>query len=118
MTKPIPKFSSGFKRQWKTDEKIYWNVGGKFSTFKIEVPVGFEFESSSPYITKPIFSRNDPLLLPAAAIHDYLLEEINFHPPQAAAEWFDACIAYGVPEWKAKLGFLGVAFWSVYKLHN
>lgn len=81
----------------------------------MEIPPGFEFESSVPWWGKLFINPDDPRFLLAAAVHDFMLESGIYGRPQAAAEWYDAALAGGAPILKAKIAFVCVAFWAVFK---
>lgn len=106
-------FTRGTYRRWRTTEPVTWNVGNKYSHWKLTIPAGREFESSVPWWARWILSQDDPRFLLAALIHDVMLEEGVYGRPQAAAEWYDAALAGGAPRWLAIPAFLAVAAWAV-----
>jgi hypothetical protein len=107
-------FERGTIRRWRTTEDIPWEVGAVNSGYFEVIPAGTEFESSVPWLFRWIIDRDDPKLLLAALVHDYLLETGVYGPAQAAAEWYDGALAAGAPKWKAKLIYVGIAIWAVY----
>jgi hypothetical protein len=108
-------FERGVKRRWRSNKDLDWEVGHKGSGRWIVIPAGKEFESSVPWWARWLFPRDDKRFFLAALVHDYLLEAGIYGRPQAAAEWYDGALAGGAPQWKARLGFVGVAAWAVYK---
>lgn len=81
------------------------------------IPSGFASDGCSiPKIFRPIIG--EPLTLefiPAAIIHDYLVEhpqEVNYDRYRASLIFFHALINEGVCPVKAALMFLGVEIWQ------
>lgn len=109
------KLKPGAVRRWRLAQDVPWEVGRKESGAWVRIPAGTEFESSVPWWAVWFIHPDDPRFLLAAAVHDYLLEAGIYGRAQAAAEWFDAALAGGAPLWKARIAFLGVAAWAVYK---
>lgn len=109
-------FVRGRTRRWRTTRGVVWHVGRKASGHVVTIPPGREFESSVPwFVPRFILDQDDPRFLLAALIHDYLLEAGVYGRPQAAAEWYDGALAGGAPRWQARMFYLAVAFWAVYK---
>lgn len=110
-----PRFIRGTTRRWATAFPLVWDVGTKGSGFQITIPAGTEFESSVPWFARWIIGRDDPRFLLAALVHDHLLESGIYGRPQAAAEWYDGAMAADAPPLRAKLAFVGIAAWAVFK---
>lgn len=108
-------FARGTTRRWATTAPVQWEVGTKGSGLHITIPAGTEFESSVPWWAGWFIRRDDPRFLLAALVHDHLLEAGIYGRPQAAAEWFDGAMAGNAPVIRAKLAFVAVAFWAVFK---
>jgi len=108
-------FERGTSRRWRSTQAMPWEVGTKGSGNHITIPAGREFESSVPWWAVWLISRDDPRFLLAALVHDYLLEAGIYGRPQAAAEWFDGAMAGGAPVLRAKLAFVALAAWAVFK---
>lgn len=115
--KPVDSatFTAGDTRRWRLARSILWDLGRKGSGKPLVIPAGVEFESSVPWYARWIIHPDDPRFLLAALVHDFLLETEIYGRAQAAAEWFDGALAGGAPTWKAKLVFVAIAFWAVYK---
>jgi len=109
------KFERGLERRWRNVEPVPWEVGGIGSGRHITIPAHTEFESSVPRLGRWFISRDDPAFLLAALVHDYLLEAGIYGRPQAAAEWYDGAMAGGAPPTKAKLAFVAIAAWAVFR---
>jgi len=108
-------FAPGLTRRWRTLRPVVWEVGRKGSGEFITIPAGREFESSVPRLARWWLHPDDPAFLLAALVHDHLLEAGTYGRPQAAAEWYDGALAGGAPKRKAKLAYVAVAAWAVYK---
>lgn len=108
-------FERGTVRRWRVLIPVKWEVGRKGSGDWVTIPAGREFESSVPWWARWFINRDDPRFLFAALIHDYILESGRYGRAQAAAEWYDGAKMGGAPLWKARLCFIGVASWAVYK---
>ena len=108
-------FERGKIRRFRVLTSVEWEVGRKGSGDWVTIPAGREFESSVPWWARWFLRRDDPRFLLAAAVHDYMLESGRYGRAQAAAEWYDAAKAGKAPLWKARLCFVGVAIWAVYK---
>lgn len=108
-------FERGIIRRWRSKESVPWEVGTKGSGNHIIIPAGREFESSVPWWARWYISRDDPRFLLAAMVHDHLLEAGTHGRPQAAAEWYDGALAGGAPMLRAKIAFVAIAFWAVFK---
>jgi Protein of unknown function (DUF1353). len=108
-------FERGQTRRWATTRAIEWDVGRKGSGRRVVIPAGREFESSVPWWARWLLHPDDPRFLLAALVHDHLLETGTYGRPQAAAEWYDGALAGGAPPWRARLVFVAVAAWAVYK---
>lgn len=105
----------GVTRRWRTYHDVPWEVGSKGSGLHIIIPAGTEFESSVPWWAGWFIGRDDPRFLLAALVHDYLLEAGTYGRTQAAAEWYDGARAANAPAFNAKIGYIAVAFWAVFK---
>lgn len=105
----------GTVRRWRTLDPVAWDVGLKGSAYRLTIPAGTEFESSVPWWARWWISADDPRFLLAALVHDYLLEIQVYGRAQAAAEWFDGAKSGGAPLLKAKIAFVGLAAWAVFK---
>jgi len=108
-------FERGVERRWRSTISITWEAGRKGSGDFITIEKGREFENSVPFLFWWFIPRDDPKFLFAALIHDYMLESGKYGRTQAAAEWFDACLKVKVSKLKAKIAFVGVAAWAVFK---
>ena len=105
----------GVLRRWRTCHPVEWEVGSKGSGIHITIPIGTEFESSVPWWAGWFIHRDHPRFMLAALVHDYLLEAGTYGRAQAAAEWYDGARAENAPRMRAKLGYVAVAFWAVFK---
>ena len=105
----------GTKRRWRTYQPVRWEVGTKGSGAWVTIPAGTDFEISVPWWGRWYIGQDDPHFLLAALVHDYMLERGIYGPAQAAAEWYDGARASNAPAFKAKVSFLAVAFWAVWK---
>ena len=94
---------------------IDWEIGAKDSGRFVTIPAGTEFESSVPAWARWFIGQDDPRFLMAALVHDYMLESGLYGRPQAAAEWYDVALAGGAPVFRAKVAFVAIAFWAVFK---
>lgn len=106
-------FERGTIRRWRSMEPVVWHIGRSQSGRVIVIPSGREFESSVPRWAQWFISQDDPRFLLAALVHDVMLEDGIYGPPQAAAEWYDGALAGGAPRWRAAVAFVAVAAWSV-----
>lgn len=106
-------YGPGRARDYVTLKEIDWTVGGKDSDHQITVPFAFEFESSVPSYLHWLVSPDNPDFLLSACIHDYLLEEKNYEPLAAAAEWHSAAKKSGVPFWKRVPMFVFIALFTL-----
>jgi len=109
------RLERGSVRRWRAYDPVEWEVGTKSSGVWITIPAGTEFETSVPWWAGWFIGRDDPRFLLAALVHDYLLEAGTYGRVQAAAEWYDGSRAANAPAFKAKIGFVAVAFWAVFK---
>ena len=110
-----PLFVGGARRRWRITRDVEWEIGYKGSGRMITIPAGTEFESSVPGFFRWFLNPDDPRFLLAALVHDFMLESGVYGRPQAAAEWYDGARAADAPVWKAKLAYVAVAAWAVYK---
>lgn len=94
---------------------LIWEIGNKGSGWKLEIPAGFEFESSVPRLLRWIVSPHHRSWLLAAAVHDRLLAE-GFDKAFAAGEWLRAVRAMRAQDskaWLALPAYYGVVIWTV-----
>ena len=110
----IESLERGTQRRWRTHHPVEWAVGNK-GGYKITIPAGTDFESSVTWWGRWFVGQDDPRFLLAALVHDYLLEAGTYGRVQAAAEWYDGARAANAPAFRAKVGFIAVAFWAVFR---
>lgn len=98
-----------------TVENVSWEFGKKGNGVWITVPIGTEFDVSVPWWARWFINPCDERWFLGALVHDYLLASGRVGRAQAAAEFYDGALAGGAPPWKARLAFVAVAAWAVYK---
>ena len=108
-------FERGVRRRWRSSAPVRWHIGRAQSGRVVEIAAGREFESSIPWWAAWFIHPDDPRFLLAALIHDVMLEDRIYGRAQAAAEWLDGALAGGAPPWKAKVAFVAVAAWAVWR---
>lgn len=95
------------------EEDLYWHIMWKNSPFPpLIVPKGYKFNFSSPWWLSWLISRHNRKWLPAAAVHDRLLE-LGADRSGAAAEFRRGLVARGESNWKAWPMFVAVWLWTV-----
>lgn len=77
-------------------ESITWDIGFKGNSNKENVPVGYVFDVSIPFIMRWLFDRHNPRYFKAAAIHDYLID-IGYDRVSAAGAFNHGLKAAKVP---------------------
>lgn len=98
-----------------TDEPVDWEVGFKGNGQWVTIPEGTAFDVSVPWFLRWFIDPRDERWFLGALVHDYLLVSGRLGRAQAAAEFYDGALAGGAPPWKARLAFVAVATWAVYK---
>lgn len=86
--------------QYRVTRPTSWEVGKKGSGLFVQVPAGFQFESSIPRLLHWLVSPHDERLLWSAAIHDWLLEN-GYGAIFSAGEWYSGALKYRVPPRRA-----------------
>ncbi len=76
-------------------EKLVWDIGAKGSGWPLIITTGFRFNISVPRLLEWLLSPHNRRILPAAAIHDVLLNR-GHDKAFASSEFRRACIARGV----------------------
>lgn len=99
----------GGSRGYVTAAPLVWRIGRKDSDWLLQVPQGFEFESSVPQALRWIWSPDDPQYLLSAAIHDFLLET-GHRKDFADSQWFEAALSVGAPRIKTEIARTGMRF--------
>lgn len=99
----------GQKRAYRTTQPVVWRIGHPQSNWLLEVPLGFEFESSVPKALRLIWSPDDPQYLLSAAVHDFLLET-GHRKDFADSQWFEAALSVGAPRIKTEIARTGMRF--------
>ena len=108
------RYERGTLRRWRPLDPLEWAIGGPMVAHRVTIPAGREFENSVPWCLRWFIGQDDPRYLMAARVHDFLLE-CGYGRAQAAAEWYDGAKAGGAPVWKARLAYLAVAAWAVFR---
>lgn len=102
-----------YSNDYILEEDLFWDVLWKGSPFlPLTIPAGYKFNFSSPWILSWLISRHNRRWLPAAAVHDRLLE-LGADRSGAAAEFRRAIEARGTSSWVSWPMFLAVWFWTV-----
>ena len=92
-------------------EPLLWEVGAKGSGWILEIAPGTVFDITVPWYARPFLSPHDHKVLPAAAVHDELLNR-QFDPAFASAEFRRAVCARGCsPLWGWVL-FTSTLLWT------
>lgn len=107
-------FERGEVRRWRNSELISWHVGKVYSSWKLDIPPGREFESSVPSWLTWILDPDDPDYLLSALLHDYFLEE-GYNLYFAASAWYDAALSSGAPPVRSFIYSLGVLTYTLVK---
>ncbi|MCF6221631.1 MAG: DUF1353 domain-containing protein [Robiginitomaculum sp.] len=76
-------------------EKLVWDIGAQGSGWQLIMTTGFRFNISVPHLLEWLLSPHNRQILPAAAIHDELLNR-GHDKAFASSEFRRACIARGV----------------------
>lgn len=100
---------------YETAAPVSWEVGLKGNGQWVTIPAGFVFDVSVPWFARWFINPDDRRWFLGALVHDYLLDAGRLGRAQAAAEFFDGAVAGGAPKWRAKIAFVAVAAWAVYK---
>lgn len=97
----------GGSRGYTTVSEITWSIGIKNGPYVITIPEGREFESSVPFILRPLWSPDDPYFLKAALVHDHLLES-GWRRQSADAQWYEVALSVHAPLWKTRIAYMGM----------
>jgi hypothetical protein len=97
--------------RYRLERELKWEIGKKGSGYWVNVPQGFKFDFSVPWIFWWLINRHSRRALPCAALHDYLLYE-GYDRAFAASAFRRALVARGMPRWQAYLMYLAVLFWT------
>ena len=96
------------KNKWLMTKEFPWSVGNKDSELDIVVPEGFEFNgASAPWFSWLIIRPEDPRVMRAAAIHDYLYGK-DFTRIVADAIFYEVLREHDFPKYRAVIAFLAV----------
>lgn len=104
--------SLGFSKTYRLTAPLSWEIGCKGSGWLLTVPSGRDFDISVPGWLEWALSPYDRRVLPAAAIHDELIN-LGHDAAFASAEFRRAVIARGVRPWFGWLLFVAVFVWTV-----
>ncbi len=91
---------------------LVWDIGCEGSGWVLTIPAGTRFDISVPRWLEWALSPHDRRVLPAAAIHDELLNR-GHDAAFASAEFRRAAIARGVRPWFGWLLYGAVLIWTV-----
>ena len=104
------------KRRWMTTEPINWDVGYKQSGLTISVPAHFPFDgASSPWFSWLVIRPEDPRVMVASAIHDYLYREMKFSRIVADAIFYNVMRENNFPRWRAIVAWFFVRLVNKWK---
>lgn len=98
-----------------TNETLSWEVGLKGNGNWVKIPAGTKFDVSVPFPFRWFINPNDSRWFIGALVHDYFINQKILGRAQSAAEFYDGSLAGGAPKWKARIAYVAVAFWAVYK---
>lgn len=108
----IEDWGRRFGTTYRLTAPLLWDIGCKGSGWVLAISEGTTFDISVPSWLTWALSPHDRRVLPAAAIHDALLEA-GHDAAFASAEFRRACIARGVSRPFAWLLFTAVFVWTV-----
>lgn len=83
-----------------TTKALDFEVGAKGSGLWLQVPGGFTFDVSSPWLLWWWINPHDPKYQKAAAPHDYALHVLKWDRVTAAALFSDALRSTGAGRWE------------------
>ena len=93
---------------------LVWNIGKKESGWSLTIPKGREFDISVPRWLRWILSPDDRCVLPAAAIHDELLNQ-GHDVAFASSEFRRAVLARGGGMIWAWMLFWATLVWTAWR---
>lgn len=99
------------KEDFVTILPVTWEVGKVGSSLFYNVPTGFPFNVSIPWLFKWLFDPCDPRFLKAACLHDHMLEN-GWDRTTAAGVFNDALMAEGVSRLERWAMFTAVAWFK------
>lgn len=108
MTVDLSWCKKGGSRGYVTVEVRRWESGWKGSGHWIEIPIGFEFESSVPWFMRWYLSSDDPFFIWAACLHDFLIEVVKARRPFCDSQWLEAARSVKAPALKREYGYLAM----------
>ena len=107
--KTPPKLSPLGNRKWRLEDDFYWMVGAPTSGLKIKIPRGFIFDgASSPWFSWLIIRPDDPQVMTASLVHDYLYRDEGFTKVVADAIFYEVLREQEFPRWRAIIAYISV----------
>ena len=100
--------------EYVLDSPVYWDIGKKGSGYTLSFETGVRFDISVPVYLRWILSPHNRIVLLAAMVHDKLVEE-GYDIAFSSAEFRRACVARGLPKWKAWILFFATFYYLLFK---
>lgn len=102
----------GQRTKYCTTGLAYWEVGKEGSGWVLDLPIGTQFDISVPRFLEWAQSPHDEMVLPAALVHDVLLER-GFDPAFASSEFRRVLRSGGASTFKQWHLYFATLLWTI-----